>query len=155
EDQVTLRANRAAFERLALRARVFAGVAARDLSTTVLGQKVSMPVLVAPMGFQQMAHPDGECGTAKATGDAGTVYVASTMANASIEEITAAATGPVWFQLYVYRDRGVTRALVERAAAVGCRALMVTADVPVLGNREADVRNRFTLPPGLTVANLE
>jgi 4-hydroxymandelate oxidase len=134
---------------------VFAGVAVRDLSTTVLGQRVAMPVTVAPMGFQRMAHPDGECATARAAGDAGVVMVASTMANASIEEIVAAATGPVWFQLYVYKDRGVTRALVERAEAAGCTALQVTADVPVLGNREADVRNRFTLPPGLTIANVE
>lgn len=154
-DQVTLWHNRAAFDRLSLAYRVLVDVSRRDLATTVLGQPVSMPVLVAPTAFHAMAHPDGECGTARAAAAAGTVMVLSTLSNTPVEDVVAAAgSAPVWFQLYVFRDRGVTRALVERAAAAGATALVLTVDAPFLGWREADVRNRFGLPPGLTIATV-
>jgi 4-hydroxymandelate oxidase len=153
-DEVTLRANRAAYDRLSIAYRVLVDVSRRELATTVLGQPVSMPILVAPTAFHRLATPDGEQATARAAGAAGTVMILSTLSTTPIEEVVAAASGPVWFQLYVYRDRQATEGLVRRAEAAGCRALVLTVDAPLLGRRERDVRNRFRLPPGLAVANL-
>jgi 4-hydroxymandelate oxidase len=153
-DEVTLRANRAAFERLAIAYRVLVDVSQRDLATTVLGMPVAMPMLVAPTAFHCLATPEGEVATARAAGAAGTAMILSTLSTRPVETVVAAATGPVWFQLYVYRDRGATEALVRRAEAAGCRALVLTVDAPLLGRRERDVRNRFRLPPGLSVANM-
>lgn len=153
--QVTLRENRAAFDDLRLRPRVLVPVGTRDPSITLFGRRYPTPLVVAPMAFQKMAHPDGELASARAAATAGAVFVASTVATTSLEDIAAASAGPKWFQLYVFKDRGVTRSLVERAEAAGYEALQVTADVPVMGRREADVRNRFALPEGLTVKNLE
>lgn len=154
-DEVTVRQNRAAFDDIALRFRVLAGVEKRDLSVEILGSRLGFPVLIAPTGFHQLIHPDGEIGTARAAAAAGALMVVSTMSNARLEDIRAAAPGPMWFQLYVYKDRGVTRSLVERATAAGYDAIQVTADLPVLGRREADIRNCFGLPAHLRVANLE
>ena len=153
-DEVTLRENRAAYDRVSIAYRVLVDVSRRDLATSVLGQPVAMPVLVAPTAFHRLATPEGELATARAAGAAGTVMILSTLSTTRIEEVVAAASGPVWFQLYVYRDRGATEGLVRRAEAAGCRALVLTADAPLLGRRERDVRNRFRLPPGLAVANL-
>jgi 4-hydroxymandelate oxidase len=153
-DEVTLRENRAAFDRLAIAYRVLVDVSRRELATTVLGQPVAMPVLVAPTAFHRLATPEGEIATARAAGAAGTVMILSTLSNTRVEEVVAAASGPVWFQLYVYRDRKATEGLVRRAEAAGCRALVLTVDAPLLGRRERDVRNRFRLPPGLAVANM-
>ena len=113
-----------------------------------------MPVLVAPTAFHRLADPEGEVATARAAAAAGTVMVLSTLSNSPVEEVVPAAGGALWFQLYVYQDRGATRALVQRVEAAGCRALVLTVDAPYLGRRERDVRNRFHLPPGLAVANL-
>src|SRR5262245_35159601 len=154
QDEVTLRENRAAYDRLSLAYRVLVDVSRRDLTTSALGQPVSMPVLVAPTAFHRLAHPEGELATARAAGAAGTVMILSTLSTTAIEEVAAASSGPVWFQLYVYRDRTATEGLVRRAEAAGCRALVLTADAPVIGRRERDVRNRFHLPPGLSAANL-
>ena len=154
QDEVTLRENRAAYDRLSLAYRVLVDVSRRDLTTTVLGQPVAMPILVAPTAFHRLATPDGELATARAAGAAGTVMILSTLSTTPIEAVVSAASGPVWFQLYVYRDRKATEGLVRRAETAGCRALVLTVDAPVLGRRERDVRNRFSLPPGLTVANL-
>ena len=153
-DEVSLRGNRAAYDRLSLAYRVLVDVSRRDLSTTVLGQPVSMPVLVAPTAFHRLADPEGEVATVRAAGRAGTAMILSTLSTSTIESVVAAASGPVWFQLYVYKDRAATEGLVRRAEAAGCRALVLTVDAPLLGRRERDVRNRFTLPPGLSVANL-
>ena len=153
-DELTLRDNRAAFDRLRLAYRVLVDVAERELATTVLGQPVTMPVLVAPTAFHRLADPEGEVATARAAAAAGTVMVLSTLSNSPVEEVVPAAGGALWFQLYVYQDRGATRALVQRVEAAGCRALVLTVDAPYLGRRERDVRNRFHLPPGLAVANL-
>jgi 4-hydroxymandelate oxidase len=150
----TLRANRRAFARWQIWYRVLIDVAERDLSTTVLGTRVSMPILVAPTAYQKLAHAEGELATARAAARLGTLMVVSTLATTSLEEVAAAVDGPRWFQLYVHKDRGLTRALVERAHAAGYRALFVTADTPLLGRRLADERNRFALPPGLTMSNL-
>ena len=107
-DEITLRENRAAYDRIHLRYRVLRDISTRNLATTVLEQRISMPVLIAPTAFQRMAHPDGEVATARAAGKAGTVMILSTLSTSSIEEVMEAATGPVWFQLYVYKDRGTT-----------------------------------------------
>src|SRR5947209_20456802 len=146
-DEVTLRDNRAAYDRLSLAYRVLVDVSQRDLSTTVLGQPVAMPILVAPTAFHQLADPEGERATARAAGASGTVMILSTLSNTPVEQVVAAASGPVWFQLYVYRDRKATEGLVRRAEAAGCQALVLTVDAPLLGRRERDVRNRFRLPP--------
>ncbi len=153
-DELTLRDNVAAFARASLHYRVLVDVSARDLSTTVLGQRVSMPVLVAPTAFHKLACADGEVATVRAAGAAGTAMTLSSLSNTPLEEVTAAATGPVFFQLYVYKDRKATEAVVARAEAAGCSALVLTVDAPYLGRRERDVRNRFVLPAGLEVANM-
>jgi len=152
EDEVTLRANRAAFERYALRPRVLVDVSRVDTRTTVSGDDVAFPVLLAPTAFQRLADSEGELASARAAAAAGTIMVASTLSTYPIEEI--AATGArLWFQLYVFRDRSITEALVRRAEAAGCRALVLTVTVPVQGNRERDAHNRFRLPVGVEMAN--
>jgi 4-hydroxymandelate oxidase len=153
EDETTLRANRAAFGRFYLRPRVLVDVGEVDLSVELLGERLSMPVLLAPTAFQRLAHPDGEQASARAARAAGTLMVASTLSNTSIEDTAAAAPGPLWFQLYVFRQREITRALVERAEQAGCTAICLTVTVPVQGNRERDTRTAFRLPPELEMAN--
>jgi 4-hydroxymandelate oxidase len=153
-DEVTLRENRAAWQRRTLSYRVLVDVSRRDLSTQVLGQPVSLPILIAPTALQRLAHPDGEQATARAAGRAGTVMILSTLSTTAVEDVVAQASGPVWFQLYIYKDRGVTRALVERVRRAGCGALVLTVDAPLLGRRERDVRNGLALPPGLSLCNL-
>ncbi len=153
-DEVTLRENHAAYERIPLYYRTLVDVSRRTPETTVLGERVSMPVLVAPTAFHGMAHPDGELATARAAASAGTVMVVSTLSNTRVEDIAAVSTGPLWFQLYIYKDREATRDLVARVEAAGCRVIMLTVDAPIIGPRERDVRNRFSLPGGLTVKNL-
>ena len=153
-DEITLRENRAAYERITLLARMLVDVSVRNMSTTVLGESVSMPILVAPTALQGLAHPEGEMATTKAAGAAKTVTTLATLSTSSIEEAMAVATGPVWFQLYVFRDRALSASLVQRAAAAGCKAVVLTVDVPVPGKRERDVRNRLTLPDHLSLRNL-
>lgn len=152
EDEVTLRWNRSAFRRFMMRPRALVDVGRVDTSLELLGERLSLPVLLAPTAFQRLAHAEGELATARAARSAGTVLVASTLSTFTIEEIVAAA-GASWLQLYVFRDRSITRALVERAEAAGCRAICFTVTVPVQGNRERDARNGFTLPPGIEMAN--
>ena len=153
EDEVTLRENRAAFQRLQLRPRVLVDVSKIDPSTTVLGQRIELPVLLAPVALHKLAHPDGELATARAAAAAGTIMVLSNAASYSIEDVARAANGPKWFQLYFNRDREITRRLVERAEASGYSALCLTVDLPWLGRREADIRNRLEFPPDVTLAN--
>jgi 4-hydroxymandelate oxidase len=152
-DEVTVRENRAAFERLALRYRVLVDVSKRSTSTTVLGTPVALPVLVAPTAFQRLACDDGEIATARAAAASGTIMILSTASTCSIEDV-GAVDGPKWFQLYVYADRGMTKALVERAEAAAMKAIVLTVDAPILGRRERDLRNRFHLPDGVRLANV-
>lgn len=152
-DEITLRDNRAAYDRYKLRPRMLIDVSQRDLSTTVLGQTLSIPIAIAPMAFQCLAHPEGEMATAKAAAKLGTAIILSTLATKSLEEV-ATANSLRWFQLYVHRDRGLTKALVERACEAGYQALCVTVDAPLLGKREKDSRNEFVLPAGMQLANL-
>jgi len=154
-DEVTLESNHSAYHRYALHYRVLRDVTHRNLRTTVAGQEVALPVLIAPTAFQRLAHPEGELAMARAAGRLGTVMILSTLATTSIEEVTAVATGPVWFQLYVYKDRRATAELVLRAQAAGCGALVLTVDAILAGRRERDLRNGFHLPPGLEVKNLQ
>jgi 4-hydroxymandelate oxidase len=152
-DEWTLRENRAAWSRIGLLPRMLRGVGARELATSVLGTPISFPVLVPPMGFHGLCHADAEVATARAAADAKTVFVASTVSNRSLEAIAAAGAGPRWFQLYVYRDRQLTRDLVQRAAAAGYSALCLTVDTPLAGQRERDRRNRLRMPGHLSLDN--
>lgn len=156
DDEVTVRENRRAWQQISLRPRILVDVRERDLSTTVLGTRVSMPILTAPCGFNALAHPDGELAVARAVTQAGSIQIVSTAGTYSLEEVVQAAPeGVRWFQLYCYKDRGITRSLVERAVAAGYTALCLTVDVPFVGRRERDIRNQFGLPPGLRMKNLE
>src|SRR5213079_1331122 len=152
-DEWTLRENRAAWSRIQLLPRMLRGVGQRDQRTTVLGTPVSFPVLVPPMGFHGLCHADAELATARGTAAAGTIFVASTVSNRSLKAIAEASAGPRWFQLYVYRDRGLTRSLVERAVAAGYSALCLTVDTPLAGPRERDRRNRLRMPAHLGLEN--
>lgn len=154
DDELTLADNHAAWARLRLLPRVLRDVAERDARTTVLGQELGWPLLVAPMAMQGMAHRDAELGTARAAGRTGAGMVLSTVSTTGVEDVVAAATGPLWFQLYVFRDREESRDLVLRARDAGVQALVLTVDAPVIGQREADVRNRFAIPDTLTLPHL-
>ena len=153
-DEITLHENRAAFDRTTLVYRVLRDISSRDFSTSVLGRKIALPLFVAPTAFHRLAHDEGEVATAKAASAAGIPFTLSTMATRSIEEVAQVATGPKWFQLYVYKDREATRALVDRAVAAGFEALVLTVDAQIWAHRERDVRNRFHLPAGLEARNL-
>src|SRR5687767_10909811 len=128
-------------------------VSTRDLSTSVLGTPVSMPVLVAPTAMQKLAHGDGECATARASRAAGTLMITSTTATTALCEVIESAPGPMWFQLYLYQDRGKSHALIDEAVRSGYSGVVLTVDAPVLGRRERDIRLGFTLPKHLTIAN--
>jgi isopentenyl diphosphate isomerase/L-lactate dehydrogenase-like FMN-dependent dehydrogenase len=151
-DELTLRENVEAFARRQLRPRVLAGVDAASTETTVLGTELSMPLLVAPVAFQRMAHSDGEAGTARAAAAAETIMVLSTLATATPADVAAAAPGGRrWFQLYCYRDRGITRAMIDQADEAGFEAIVLTVDAPRLGRRERDLRTGFVIPAEVTV----
>jgi (S)-2-hydroxy-acid oxidase len=145
-DEVTLRENVAAYGRLVLRPRVLADVSGVSTAATLLGHELSMPVLVAPVAFQRLAHPEGEVAAARAAASAGTIYCLSTVATSAPSEITE---GVRFFQLYVFKDRGFTRALIERAVDAGFSAILLTADTPHLGRRERDHRTGFKVPAEL------
>jgi len=147
--------NERAFEDFVIWYRALVDVSHRELRTSVLGIDVALPILIAPTAYHKLAHPDGELATARAAAVKGTVHVVSTLATTPLEEVAAAATGPKWFQLYVHKDRALTQGLVERAEAAGYDGIVLTVDTPLLGRRLRDERNGFTLPDGLTMANLE
>lgn len=152
-DEVTVRENRSAFERLALRYRVLVDVSRRSTQTSVLGQSIELPVLLAPTAFHRLACDEGEIAAARAAAAAGTIMILSTASTCTIEDV-GAVTGPKWFQLYVYSDRAMTEALIARAEAASMTAIVLTVDAPVLGRRERDLRNRFHLPDGVRLANV-
>jgi 4-hydroxymandelate oxidase len=153
-DEIALRENTAGWERLKLYYHVLAGIGERDLRTTILGQAISMPIGVAPTAFHKLANDAGEIATAKAARAAGTLFILSSLSNTPMESVFPEARSPRWFQLYLYKDREVSAELVRRAEAAGAEAIVLTVDAPGLGTRERDMRNRFTLPEGLTVANV-
>ncbi|HEX6022444.1 MAG TPA: alpha-hydroxy acid oxidase, partial [Solirubrobacter sp.] len=154
-DEVTAARNREAFDRVALHPRAFVDVSEVEMSTTVLGRELALPVIAAPTGLTGLTHPDGELAAARAAHAAGSIYTLSTMASYTLEEVAEAAPdGPRWFQLYVVTDRGLVDDLLARAEACDYEALMVTVDVQVAGVRERDVRNRFSVPPRITARTL-
>ena len=150
----TLRANRADLERIALRQRVMVDVADRSTSTKILGEPASLPLALAPIGLCGMQHGDGEILACRAAQAAAIPFCLSTMSICSIEDVAGAVDKPFWFQLYVMKDRGFIRALIERAAAAKCSALVLTVDLQVLGQRHCDVRNGMTVPPQIKLANV-
>ena len=156
DDEVTMRAERNAFERLRLVPRALRGVDRAETATTVLGTPVRVPIMVAPTGVHGLAHPEGECATARAAGEAGTLMAVSTGSSRGLEEIAAAATGPLWFQLYVYKGaRLFAEALVRRAEHAGYGAIVLTVDAPRWGRKERFVRVEGELPPGIGAASIE
>ena len=153
-DEVTLRENRTAYDRWRFRPRFMVNVEKRDLVVKILGDTLSFPIGVAPSAFHQLMHPEGELATVRAAGAAGTVMCLSIMATTSLEDVAAAASGPLWLQMYIFKDRGLTIDLVTRARTAGYRALVLTVDTPVLGRRERDPRNKFELPAGIEMRNI-
>jgi L-lactate dehydrogenase (cytochrome) len=150
----TLCANRTELERIKLRQRVLHDVANRSTKTTILGEPVSLPLALAPVGLTGMQHGDGEILACRAAHAAGIPYTLSTMSICSIEDVAGAVDKPFWFQLYVMRDRGFIRELIGRAAAAKCSALVLTVDLQVIGQRHRDIKNGMTVPPELRIKNL-
>lgn len=153
EDEITLRENRAAFERTFLRPRYLRDASERDLATTALGVKIPFPLLLAPTGYQTLSHPEGEVETARGAGAAGVPMLLSTVATRTLEDVARAATGPLWFQLYMMRDMAVNEWLVRRAERNGFRAIVFTVDASFMANRERDRRNRLSFA-NVNVENL-
>lgn len=145
-DEITMRWNREAFDRMRLRPRVLVDVSHVDTSIRLLGQELAFPILLAPVGAQCFVHPDGDRESARGAGAAGAIMTISSSASLPVEEVVKAATGPTWFQLYVQRDRGFTRELAERAETAGCGALCVTVDSPNQGVRNREYQAKAELP---------
>jgi (S)-2-hydroxy-acid oxidase len=155
-DMITLRENRDAYSRLRIMPKILIDVSKIDTKTTILGDAVASPICIAPTAMQQMAHPDGEIATSRASAKTNTLMTLSSWSTIALEDVASAApTGLRWFQLYVYKDRVVTLDLVKRAERAGYKAFAVTVDTPILGRREADIRNRFALPSHLTMGNFK
>ena len=152
--QETLRANRADLERIRLRQRVMVDVSTRDTATTMLGDRVSLPLALGPVAMTGLERGNGEILACRAAQAAGIPYTLSTLSICSIEDVAQAVHQPFWFQLYVMKDRGFVRSLVERAAAAKCGALVLTVDLQVLGQRHVDIKNGLTVPPALKIKNL-
>jgi len=150
----TLRSNREDLERIKLRQRVLVDVSRRDLSTTIVGESAALPLALAPIGLCGLQYGDGEILACRAAQAAGIPFCLSTLSICSIEDVAAAVKGPFWFQLYVMKDRGVVRALIERARAAKCSALVLTVDLPVMGKRHADIKNGLSVPPKIRLRNV-
>jgi L-lactate dehydrogenase (cytochrome) len=148
----TLRANRADLEAIKFRQRILVDVSKRDLSTTILGEPASMPLILAPIGLLGMQHGDGEIVACQAAQAAGIPFTLSTMSICSIEDVAANVDKPFWFQLYVMKDRGFIKSLIERAIAAKCSALVLTVDLQVIGQRHQDIKNGMTVPPEWTLS---
>ncbi len=151
DDEVTLRANRTGFGKYQLMPRVLRDVENIDLATTVLGQEVDLPLLISPTGQTRMFHHGGEMAVARAAARAGTIYSLSSVSSTSIEDTAAASPDPKWFQIYVWRDRGVTKEFIARCRDSGYHALCLTVDLSTHGNRERDLRNRLSFPATLNL----
>jgi len=153
-DEYTLRRNEAAFDEFALLPRPLSGAAERDLSISLFGQRLSMPVIVGPTGLAGLFWPDGERCAARAAKETGTAFCLSHGSVCTLEDLAACGASPRWMQLFIYKDRGFTRELAERAATAGYDALVLTTDNQLLGNRERDIRNGFSIPPRFGLAGL-
>jgi 4-hydroxymandelate oxidase len=154
EDEAAIAGNREAFKHYRFRFRVLASTLEPDLSCELFGERFAMPVHLAPTATQRMAHPEGELAAARAAADAGVIYGLSTLSTASIEEVAGTGRGARWFQLYMYRDRQVSVDMIDRAAAAGYQAVALTVDTPILGRRERDFRNAFSMPDTMRYENL-
>ena len=152
-DELTISENRRALDAIKLRQKVMVDVSAQQLSTTLLGQTIAMPLAIAPTGLTGLFHPNGEAHGARAAAKAGIPFCLSTMSILSIEDVAELSGAPFWFQLYVMRDRGFSASLVERAKAAGCPALVLTLDLQVQGQRHRDIKNGLAVPPKLTLSN--
>jgi L-lactate dehydrogenase (cytochrome) len=150
----TLRANREDMQAIKFRQRILVDVSKRDLSTTILGEPAAMPVILAPVGLLGMQHGDCEIYACRAAQAAGIPFTQSTMSICSIEDIAAAVDKPFWFQLYVMKDRGFIKSLIERAIAAKCSALVLTVDLQVIGQRHQDIKNGMTVPPEWSLSKL-
>ncbi|MBT3629113.1 MAG: alpha-hydroxy-acid oxidizing protein [Rhodospirillaceae bacterium] len=153
-DEVTLRRNESDFDALSLLPRPLNGAAERDMSITLFGQKLSMPLMVAPTGLAGLLWPDGEAASARAAAAAGTAYCLSHGSVCTLEALAGTGVTPRWMQTYIYKDRELTREIAERAAAAGYEALVVTIDTQIVGNRERDIRNGFLIPPRLSAGEV-
>ena len=155
-DMITLRENRAAYSRLRILPRILVDVSQINMKTTILGKMIDSPICIAPTAMQQMAHPEGELATSRAAARHNTLMTLSSWSTMALEDVASVApAGLRWFQLYVYKDRDITLDLIKRAERAGYEALAVTVDTPILGRREADLRNRFVLPSHLTMGNFK
>jgi L-lactate dehydrogenase (cytochrome) len=150
----TLRANREDLQQIKFRQRILVDVSKRDLSTTILGEPAAMPLILAPVGLLGMQHGNGEIHACRAAQAAGIPFTQSTMSICSIEDIAASVDKPFWFQLYVMKDRGFIKALIERAIAAKCSALVLTVDLQVIGQRHQDIKNGMTVPPEWSLSKL-
>lgn len=153
EDQWTLEENRRAFSRILFRPRILIDVSKIDMTTTFLGHKINMPIMLAPSAMQRMAHPDGELAVARAASAAGILMALSSWSTCTLEEVASTGPGIRLQQVYVYKDRNIVQQLVRRAEKAGYKGFVVTVDTPILGRREADIKNRFCLPPHLALKN--
>ena len=154
-DEITLRWNRESFDRIRLRPKILVDVSNLDTRLTLFGQELPFPILLAPTAYHRLVHPEGEIATVRGAALAGATLIAGMLATNTIEEMAKAATGPLWFQTYILKDRGFTRDLVQRAEGAGCKAICVTVDSPVVGVRNRDQRANFALPPEMERANLK
>jgi L-lactate dehydrogenase (cytochrome) len=150
----TLRANRADLEAIKFRQRILVDVSRRDTSTTILGEPAALPLILAPVGLLGMQHGDGEIHACRAAQAAGIPFTLSTMSICSIEDVAASVDKPFWFQLYVMKDRGFIKSLIERAIAAKCSALVLTVDLQVIGQRHQDIKNGMTIPPEWSLSKL-
>jgi len=150
----TLRANSEDLQQIKFRQRILVDVSKRDLSTTILGEPAAMPLILAPVGLLGMQHGDGEIHACRAAQAAGIPFTQSTMSICSIEDIAGAVDKPFWFQLYVMKDRGFIKALIERAIAAKCSALVLTVDLQVIGQRHQDIKNGMSVPPEWSLGKL-
>ncbi|XP_050285208.1 peroxisomal (S)-2-hydroxyacid oxidase GLO4-like isoform X7 [Quercus robur] len=155
EDQYTLKENVEAFRRITFRPRILVDVSRINLSTTVLGYKISAPIMVAPTGMHKLAHPEGEIATARAAAASNTIMVLSSVSSCTIEEVASSCNAIRFFQLYVHKNRDVAAQLVQRAERNGYKAIVLTVDAPMLGRREADIKNKMIVPPLPPLKNIE
>lgn len=153
EEETTLKGNASAYRSIHFRPRGLVDVSQIDTRCSLLDLDLPSPIALAPTAFQKLAHEEGETGTARAAGREGHLMIASSLATTRIEDIAAAASGPLWLQLYVFRERSLSEELVRRAVDAGCSAVCLTVDVPVAGNREHDARNHFSLGDAVEIAN--
>ncbi len=153
-DEMTLRNNHEAFNRLKIQYRVLQSATQPSLTTTILDKTIDLPIILAPTGSQKLTHPEGELAVRRAADQANTIMTVATTSTYSMEAICNAGSSPIWFQLYLFKDNGLNEEIVARAETSGFQAIALTVDAPVFGKRERDIRNSYTLPPGLEYENL-